>query len=74
MELFFHYRDKDITYEELIEDINKTKEINKYIYDQDPYEIFKKLIISIINGNQIILLDSDFSLEEIKILEFQKKN
>ena len=68
MELFFHYRDKDITYEELIEDINKTKEIEKYIYEQDPYEILKKLIISIINGNQITLLDSDFSVEEIKKL------
>lgn len=68
MELFFHYRDKNITYEELIEDINKTKEIKKYIYEQDPYEILKKLIISIINGNQITLLDSDFSEEEIKKL------
>lgn len=68
MELFFHYRDKNITYEELIEDINKTKEIKKYIYEQDPYEILKKLIISIINGNQITLLDSDFSVEEIKKL------
>lgn len=68
MELFFHYRDKNITYEELIEDINKTKEIKKYIYEQDPYEILKKLIISIINGNQITLLDSDFSSEEIKKL------
>ena len=68
MELFFHYRDKNITYEELIEDINKTKEIKKYIYEQDPYEILKKLIISIINGNQKTLLDSDFSEEEIKKL------
>lgn len=69
MKLFFHYKSKDITYEELIKDINKTEEIKKYIYEKDPYEILKQLIISIINGNQITLLDSDFSLEEIKNLE-----
>lgn len=69
MKLFFHYKNKDITYENLIEDINKTKEINKYIFEKDPYEIFKQLITSIINGNKITLLDSDFSKEELKNLE-----
>jgi acyl-coenzyme A synthetase/AMP-(fatty) acid ligase len=69
MKLFFHYKDRDITYENLIEDINKTEEINKYIFEKDPYEILKQLITSIINGNKIILLDSDFSKEELKNLE-----
>jgi len=69
MKLFFHYKDRDITYENLIEDINKTEEINKYIFEKDPYEILKQLITSIINGNKITLLDSDFSKEELKNLE-----
>lgn len=72
MKLFFHYKNTDITYEELIKDINKTYEIKKYVYEKDPYEILKQLIISLINGNQITLLDSDFSLEEIKNLEISE--
>lgn len=67
--LFFYYSNNEITYQRLIEDINKKEIYKKYIVEDNPYKIILSLIHSLVNGLKVELLDSDFSLEEIKNLE-----
>jgi len=54
-----------ITWHTLISDLNSTSEYSNYCYSEDFYIIFKNIIISLLTGKNIILLDSDFSQEEI---------
>lgn len=78
MELFF----KDIvnhrlaTWNFLISDINKTSTYNPYCFKSDYYEVFKQIILSLLLGEEIILLDSDSSESELINLtsfsEFEK--
>ena len=53
------------SWENLINDINETKIFNPYCKSSDYYTIFKSIIISILIDEKIILLDSDFSDEEL---------
>lgn len=62
------------TYENLIIDVNKTKSLKKYIKEKEPYEIFKALLLSIIVCENVVLLDSDFSNEEISNLGISPEN
>ncbi len=57
-----------ISWEELIEDLKKFRSFNKYCKSEDYYEIFKNIIISMLTGNEIILLDSDFTDTELSAL------
>lgn len=63
MDLFFYWEKKGKTYQQLIEDINNQKTLEKYIKKTDAYEILKNIIVSLISGEKIILLDSDFTKE-----------
>ncbi len=68
MDLFFYWEKKGKTYQQLIEDINNQKTLEKYIKKTDAYEILKNIIVSLISGEKIILLDSDFTKEEMNNL------
>lgn len=59
---------QEISWEDLIQDINIKKTFNSYCKHYDYYEIFKQIILSLIIGEEIIMLDSDFSEEEIRNL------
>lgn len=64
-----------ISWESLIEDINKTSIYNPYCNSIDYYEIFRHLIVSLILGEEIILLDSDFTDSElIKLTGYSEFN
>ena len=68
MDLFFYWEKKGKTYQQLIEDINNQKTLEKYIKKIDAYEILRDIIVSLISGEKIILLDSDFTKEEMNNL------
>lgn len=67
-------RNLTISYEKLIEEINNIKEFNKYVLSDNPYQIFLNIILGIINNRNIILLDSDFSENEIFSMGLQWEN
>jgi acyl-coenzyme A synthetase/AMP-(fatty) acid ligase len=74
MNIFFVNGQQVISYEELIKDINDQSYLKKYIKEEDPYEILKNVIISLVYGEKIELLDSDFTNEEIKNLGISADN
>lgn len=74
MKLFFWTENMQKTYENLIDDINKTKKLKRYIKEKEPYEIYKNLIASILACENVVLLDSDFSNEEILNLGISIEN
>ncbi len=53
------------TYLQFWEDINSAKEYCMYCKSSSYYEIFKNIVLSLLLGKEIILLDSDFSEEEV---------
>ncbi|MCF8360347.1 MAG: fatty acid--CoA ligase family protein [Prolixibacteraceae bacterium] len=56
------------TWEKLFFDLKGTKRYNKYCQDADFYNVFKQIILSLLLGEEIVLLDADFSEDEIKRL------
>lgn len=65
-------RDLKITYEELLGDLNKIEKLPQYVYEDDPYRIFKILICSLCLDQPITLLDGDFSVNELKKMGITK--
>lgn len=61
-------RDCKVTYSRLIKDLNAKTHFNKYIRESNPYEIYLNLLLGIINQENVVLLDSDFSKEELSSL------
>lgn len=53
------------TYDDLILDVNNTKELSFVINSKNTYDIFLSLLISLISKKPVILVDSDFSENEI---------
>lgn len=54
-----------IKWDDLICDLKKTNEYNPYCKTEKYYEIFKNIIFSMLCDKEIILLDSDFSNDEL---------
>lgn len=82
MQIFFRdaLRGFEITWNQLLFDINSSYIFNTYCVTDNYYDIFKQIIISMIIGEKIILLDSDFSKDEIfkltgtdELKKFEKK-
>ena len=67
MNLFYSdiSKNQEITWDKLLDDLSNTYEYNPYCYQQDFYSVFTQIILSLILEKEIILLDSDFSDEEI---------
>ncbi len=67
MDLF--YKDSianiSISWEGLINDIHKQTLYNPYLYTTSYYDIFRQIITSMLIGREIILLDADFSQNEL---------
>jgi acyl-coenzyme A synthetase/AMP-(fatty) acid ligase len=75
MELFFKDSSNNIevTWTQLLSDLNETDSFNPYCFSNNYYEVFKHIITSLILGEEIILLDSDFTSEElIKLTGFSE--
>jgi acyl-coenzyme A synthetase/AMP-(fatty) acid ligase len=54
-----------ITWDQLLDEITDAVYYNPYCFTKNYYEVFKHIIISLIYGKEIILLDSDFTKEEL---------
>jgi len=61
-----------ISWEQLLNNLNKKKLYNPYCKSSSFYEIFEHIILSMLLGEEIILLDGDFSEQEIEALVGQK--
>lgn len=57
--------DSLITWDFLVDDINNSSIYNPYCKSGDYYTIFYKIILSLVLGEEIILLDSDFTDSEL---------
>lgn len=57
--------DRFVTWNFLINDINKTLIYNPYCKSADYYSVFKHIILSLLMDEEIILLDSDFRESEL---------
>lgn len=75
MSLFWIDKKRDVrkTYGELIDDLNEKNSSHKYIYLDDPYQIFLELVFGIASGRDLKLLDSDFSNMELEKLDIDFK-
>ncbi len=56
---------KEVSWNELIKDLNQTDTYNPFCFEEDIYKVFKNIIYSLLTGEEIILLDSNFSKTEI---------
>jgi acyl-coenzyme A synthetase/AMP-(fatty) acid ligase len=65
MGLFFRDIHDSYSWDTLIADLSITSEYNPYCNSNNYYTIFKHIIISLIKGREVILLDSDFSNDEL---------
>lgn len=63
--LFLKSQGHTIDYEELISWINSVNSYRKVIQTPDMYELFRYIISGILSDNEIILLDSDMTIDEI---------
>lgn len=70
MDLFYSdiSKNQETTWDKLLDDLNNTTKYNPYCYQQDFYSVFKHIILSLLLEKEIVLLDSDFSKEEIQKL------
>lgn len=66
--------DKPVTYEQLINDLNEMDYCSSYIYveNNEPYDIFIKIIHSLLYDYQVELLDGDFSSRELNELNINE--
>lgn len=66
------YRDIEsgisITYSQLLKDIHEQTSFSPYLKSNSFYDVFRGIIISLLLGREIILLDSDFSNNEVERL------
>lgn len=67
MNIFLKDIDSDrlVTWDYLIDDINKTSLYNPYCKSDDYYQVFKHIILSMLLDEEIVLLDSDFTESEL---------
>lgn len=72
--LFWVDHDYKKTYHDLINDLNEINIQRKYIRESVPYKTFLYIIHSLVNDYPIVLLDSDFSDEEITKNGFSLKD
>ena len=59
---------RTVSYAQLVEDIQKCASYSPYCKSGDYYEVFLKIITSLVLGKEVILLDADFTDAEVKKL------
>jgi Acyl-CoA synthetases (AMP-forming)/AMP-acid ligases II len=68
MGLFWIDEGRGITksYVDVIQDLNQMTGSSGYIYTEDPYRVQAEILYSLASGQEAILLDSDFSVQELQ--------
>lgn len=59
------FNNKDISYLDLVEEVNKLN-LCKYVYYKEPLMVFISIIKSLVYGKEIVLLDGDWSEQELQ--------
>lgn len=57
-----------VTFDQLVLDVNSCTEYSPYCKSGDYYEVFLKIVTSLVLGKEVILLDADFTDAEVKKL------
>lgn len=57
--------DESISWDQLLRDLNEQRDYSPFCYESNFYKIFRHIIVSMLLEREIVLLDSDFSGEEI---------
>lgn len=63
-----------ISYDDLLVKVNNRNEINQYIYTSNIEEIMVNFVASLYYGFDVVLLDSDFSVNELRLLGVAEKD
>jgi acyl-coenzyme A synthetase/AMP-(fatty) acid ligase len=73
MSIFFKdiSKHQEISWDRLLDDLNNTRTFNPYYKSDDYYEVFKNIIVSMLLNKEIVLLDSDFTGNELLTLTGQ---
>jgi acyl-coenzyme A synthetase/AMP-(fatty) acid ligase len=66
--MFWVDDNRSFTYGDLLVSLSSIRQFPKYCINNDPYTIFVTIILSIINRKSIVILDYDFSKNEIEDL------
>jgi len=66
MSLFYSEACRSISYDDLIKDVVKQKQYPFVVRHLDYYSIFKDIIISLVANKDLVIIDSDLSVEEYK--------
>jgi len=66
--------DKKYTYSDLFESIKKNRVVYKFVYTRDYYVIFLNILTSLVHNIPVVLLDFDFSNEELTKLGITAKD
>jgi acyl-coenzyme A synthetase/AMP-(fatty) acid ligase len=59
---------ESVAWDLLFSDLNSVDHFNPYCFDKDYYSVFKQIITALLLGEEIILLDADFSQAELEKL------
>jgi acyl-coenzyme A synthetase/AMP-(fatty) acid ligase len=65
MRLFLVNGELSYSYEQLLRDIQGTTFFHTYLHTDDVYAIFKNMLVGLLTNQEVILLDSDFTEDEV---------
>lgn len=65
---FWIEREIKKSYQDLVDDVNQLQEVSGYIYQQNGYNVFVRIVHSLLNDYPIVLFDGDFSESEFSEL------
>lgn len=74
MAVFLHSAGKTYTYEELVENINRSTTYSPYFQSKDLYAYFANLIKALVTKQPIVLIDADSSPADMPYLDFALVN
>ncbi|MBT8297892.1 MAG: hypothetical protein KJO52_06120, partial [Maribacter sp.] len=62
------FRDREVDYQTFLTALTMAGTNSSYILDEDPYKVYEMLLRNFLNGKKSVILDSDFSSEELRTL------
>lgn len=74
MALFLHSAGKTYTYEELVENINRSTTYCPYFQSKDLYAYFVNFIKALVTNRPIVLIDADCSSSDMPCMDFSQVN
>lgn len=74
MAVFLHSAGKTYTYEELVDDINRSTTYCPYFQSKDLYAYFANLIKALVTNHPVVLIDADSSPADMPYLDFTLVN